>query len=220
VSRYRYPETPRGIGVTTTLTGPERVFRFRIAKRVANAGVVITQLGRGSAVEPRIVAGRDENRLTGYAGLPVNHNPYMDEFREPLGAAAVLSPALGEYAVAFDSATRAGAGAFTFRYWVDDVTPPTVRLRSRNVARGTPLTVAVTDAGAGIYPGSIRVVIDGSSVRATLRGKRLSIPTRSLSAGSHRLRVRVSDYQESKNTENVARILPNTRWMTATFRVR
>ena len=38
--------------------------------------------------------------------------------------------------------------------------------------------------------------------------------------GSHRLRLRVSDYQESKNTENVARILPNTRWLTATFRVR
>ena len=33
-------------------------------------------------------------------------------------------------------------------------------------------------------------------------------------------RVRISDYQESKNTENVARILPNTRWLTATFRVR
>jgi hypothetical protein len=30
----------------------------------------------------------------------------------------------------------------------------------------------------------------------------------------------VSDVQESKNTENVARILPNTRWLTATFRVR
>ena len=43
VSRYRYPEAPSGIGVTTTLRGPERVFRFRIAKRVANAGVVITQ---------------------------------------------------------------------------------------------------------------------------------------------------------------------------------
>ena len=32
VSRYRYPETPRGIGVTTALNGPERVFRFRIAE--------------------------------------------------------------------------------------------------------------------------------------------------------------------------------------------
>ena len=220
VTRYRYPETPRGIGVTTTLNGPERVYRFRITSSAANAGVVITQLGRGSAVEPRIVAGLDENRLTGYAGLPLNHNPYMDEFREGVAAAAVLSPARGDYAVAFDSATRSGAGAFTFRFWVDDVTPPTVRLRTRNVRRGVPVSVSVTDAGAGVYPQSIRVSIDGTSARATLRGGRLSIPTSSLSAGAHRLRVRVSDFQESKNTENVARILPNTRWMTATFRVR
>ena len=220
VSRYRYPETPRGIGVTTVLNGPERVFRFRIAKAVANAGVVVTQLGRRSIVEPRIVAGVDENRLAGYAGLPVNHNPYMDEFREGVGAAAVLSPARGDYAVVFDSATRAGAGAFTFRFWVNDVTPPTVRLRTRNVARGTPLGVSLVDAGSGIYPQSIRVFVDGSSTRATLRGGLLSIPTGSLGAGAHRLRVRASDFQESKNTENVARILPNTRWMTARFTVR
>jgi subtilisin family serine protease len=220
VSRYRYPETPRGVGVTTTLNGPERVFRFRIGTRVANAGVVVTQLGRGSEVEPRIVAALDENRLTGYAGLPVNHNPYMDEFREPVRAAAVLSPARGEYAVAFDSASRAGAGAFRFRFWIDDVTPPRVRLQTRSVRRGSPLSVSVTDAGAGVYPQSIRVSVDGSSTRTTLRGARLSIPTSSLGAGAHRLRVRVSDFQESKNTENVARILPNTRWITATFTVR
>jgi hypothetical protein len=80
--------------------------------------------------------------------------------------------------------------------------------------------VSVTDAGAGVYPQSIRVSVDGSSTRTTLRGARLSIPTSSLGAGAHRLRVRVSDFQESKNTENVARILPNTRWITATFTVR
>jgi len=34
------------------------------------------------------------------------------------------------------------------------------------------------------------------------------------------LRLRVSDYQETKNTESVARILPNTRTLTTTFRVR
>jgi subtilisin family serine protease len=220
VSRYRYPETPSGIGVTTTLRGPERLFRFRIAGRVANAGVVVTQLGRGANVEPRVVAGLDENRLTGYAGLPVNHNPYLDEFREPVRAAAVLSPARGEYAVVFDSPERAGAGRFTFRFWVNDVTPPTARLRTRRVARGRPVLVSVTDAGAGIYPQSVRVLVDGSSSRATLSGGLLSIPTGSLSAGAHRLRVRVSDFQESKNTENVARILPNTRWLTATFTVR
>ncbi len=218
VSRYRYPETPRGVGVTTTLRGPERVFRFRIAKRVANAGVVITQLGLGSRVEPRIVAGLDENRLTGYAGLPVNHNPYMDEFREPLLAAGVLSPSPGAYAVVFDSAARPGAGAFTFRYWVNDVTPPSVRVRTRNVTHGRPFLVSATDAGAGVYPESIRVAVDGTSVRWTLRGRLISIPTSGLSSGTHRLRIRVADYQEAKNTENVARILPNTR--TASFTVR
>ena len=89
----------------------------------------MTQRGRGSRVEPRIVAGLDENRLTGYAALPVNHNPYMDEFQDGVLAAGALSPVPGDYAVVFDSASRAGAGTFRFRYWVDDVTPPTLRVR-------------------------------------------------------------------------------------------
>jgi subtilisin family serine protease len=220
VSRYRYPESPSGVGVATTLRGPERVFRFRVTKRVANAGVVVTRLGRGCNVEPRIVAGMDENRLTGYAGLPVNHNPYLDEFRDPVRAAAVLAPARGEYAVVFDSPDRAGAGAFTFRYWVDDVTPPAVRLRTRAVSAGRPLLVSAVDSGAGVYPESIRVTVDDRTARWTIRRGVVSISTGGLSLGRHRLRVRVSDFQESKNTENVVRILPNTRFKTATFIVR
>jgi subtilisin family serine protease len=220
VTRYRYPETPDGVGATTILRGPERVFRFRITNRVANAGIVITQIGRGSRVEPRIVAGFDENRLTGYAGLPVNHNPYMDEFRRPVRAAAVLSPARGDYAVVFDSPESASAGRFSFRYWVDDVSAPTLRLRSKTVSGGRPVLVSAVDKGAGIYPESIRVSVDGSTARWTIRGGLISIRTGSLAPGSHRLRMRVSDFQESKNTENVARILPNTRWLTATFTVR
>ena len=82
VSRYRYPETPSGVDVTTSLRGPEQVFRIRVTRRVANFGVVVTKRG-GSRVEPRVVAGLDENRLTGIAGLPVNHNPYLDNFLEP-----------------------------------------------------------------------------------------------------------------------------------------
>ena len=218
VSRYRYPEAPSGVGVTTTLRGPERVFRFRIAKPVANAGVVITQ--QRNRVEPRLVAALDENRLTGYAGLPVNRNPYMEDFHESVLAAGVLSPLPGEYAAVFDSAARGGAGAFTFRYWVNDVKPPVLRLRTRSVVAGEPVLVSATDAGAGVYPESIRIAVDGTSRSGTLRGALLSISTAGLSAGTHRLRLRVSDYQESKNTENVARILPNTRWLTATFTIR
>jgi len=219
VSRYRYPESPGEIGVTTTLRGPERVFRLRLTSSAANFGVVVTQRGRESRVEPRVVAGLDENRLTGYAGLPVNHNPYMEEFREGVLAAGALSPAPGDYAVVFDSGSRAGAGSFTFRYWVNDVTAPTLRVHTRTVARGASLLVSAIDRGAGVYPQSIVASIDGSRVAATLRGAVIAIPTGRLSVGKHRLRLRASDYQESKNTENVARILPNTRTATFTFRV-
>ena len=106
VSRYRYPESPRGLGVTTVLRGPERVYRIALTRRVANFGVVVLQRGRDSRVEPRVVTGLDENRLTGYAGLPVAHNPYLEEFRVPVLAAGALSPALGVYAIVFDSAGR------------------------------------------------------------------------------------------------------------------
>jgi len=220
VTRYRYPENPRGIGVTTVLSGPERVYRIRLAKRVANFGVVITQRAPGSRVEPRVVAGIDENRLTGYAGLPVAHNPYLEDFRASVLAAGALSPLPGEYAVVFDSATRAGAGGFTFRFWVNDVTPPTLRLRTRAVARGDPLLVAVTDAGSGVYGNSISALVDGRRVSPTLLRGLIRVHTGLLSPGKHRLRLRVSDYQETKNTENVARILPNTRTLTATVTVR
>ena len=220
VSRYRYPESPGGIGVTTTLRGPERVFALHLSRRVANFGVVVIQRGRSSRVEPRVVAGLDENRLTGYAGLPVNHNPYMEEFREGLLSAGALSPAPGEYAVVFDSSTRSGAGAFSFRYWVNDVTPPVLRVQARTVARGKPLRVSANDAGAGVYRDSIRASIDGSRVQARLHSGVIAFSTSGLAPGGHRLRLRVSDYQEAKNTENVGPILPNTRTLRITFRVR
>jgi subtilisin family serine protease len=221
VTRYRYPETPSGIGVTTVLRGPERVFRIHLTKRVANLGVVVvTQRGRGSRVEPRIVAGMDENRLTGYAALPINHNPYMELFQARVPAAAALSPVPGDYAVVFDSASRRGAGKFTFRYWVNDVTPPTLRVRARTVRAGQPLTVVAVDTGSGVYPDSIVASVDGEVAQERYHSGFISVSTRALTPGKHHLRLRVSDYQESKNTENVQRILPNTRWLTATFRVR
>ena len=220
VSRYRYPETPRGIGVTTTLRGPERVFRLRISKRVANFGVVVTRRSPGSHVEPRVVSGLDEDRLTGYAGLPVNHNPYTDRFDAGLLAAGALSPAPGDYAVVFDSATRAGAGPFVFRYWVNDVTPPTLRVRTHHLRSGSPVLVAASDAGAGVDPGSIQAAVDGSIVGVRFHHGVVSVSTPGLAAGAHRLRLRVSDYQEAKNTENVGPILPNTRWLTTTFETR
>jgi hypothetical protein len=220
VTSYRYPENPRGVGVTTVLRGPEQVFRFPLTRAAANFGVVVTQQAPGVRVEPRIVTRMDENRLTGYAGLPMHHNPYLDGFRSPVPAAGALSPSAGDYAIVFDSGTPAGAGRFRFRLWVNDVAPPTLRVRSRSVPRGAELLVGATDAGSGVYPASIRVRVDGSSATYLLRRGVIRIPTDRLDAGRHRLEIRVSDYQETKNTENVRRILPNTRTLTTTFTVR
>jgi subtilisin family serine protease len=220
VSRYRYPENPSGLGVTTVLAGPEAVYRVLVSKRIANFGVVVTRQGTGSSIEPRVVRGLDANRLTGYAGLPVDHNPYLSSFRESVLAAGALSPAPGEYAVVFDSGTRAGAGAFTFRFWTNDVTPPTARLRATSVRQGKPFVVAVRDVGSGVYPESLRVSLDGREVDATVRGGLVRVASGRLEPGRHRLRLRISDYQEAKNTENVAGILPNTRTLVASITIR
>ena len=221
VSRYRYPDNPSGIGVPTVLTGPEAVYRVRILRRIANFGVVITRRASGVQVEPRVVSGQDENRLTGYAGLPFARNPYLDNgYFSRVLAAGALSPAPGVYSVVFDSKTRSGAGRFRFRFWVNDVTPPTLRLRTPSVPRGQDVTIAATDAGSGVSPDDVLASVDGRTVSARFRAGVVVVRTRDLTVGTHRLRLQVSDYQETKNTENVARILPNTRILTTTITIR
>ncbi len=211
VTTYRYPQVPPGGAVTARLAGPERVFRVRLTRNVANFGVAITSRGRGVRVEPRVVAAGDESRLMGVASLPVNTNPYLAAFGEPTLAAGVLRPPPGVYDVVFDSKDAAGAGRFTFRYWVDDVTPPTVRPLTRSVPRGREIRFRLTDAGSGVDPASLQVTVDGRWQDASFSGTLLRIATRGMRPGRHVVRVRVSDYQETRNDENVARILPNTR---------
>jgi hypothetical protein len=181
---------------------------------------VITRRGPGSKVEPRVVAGGDENRLTGYVALPLNHNPYVAEFGEPVLAAAAVRPAPGTYHVVFDSPTKVGAGTYRFRFWIDDVTPPRATLLSRATRSGDPFRVRVQDAGSGVDPGSIRARLDGRTVTAHLRGSEIRIATGGLAPGRHRLRVELADYQETRNDENVTRILPNTRVLSARVTVR
>ena len=82
------------------------------------------------------------------------------------------------------------------------------------------MLVAATDAGSGVNPDLVSAAVDGRAATSELRAGVVRISTSELEPGRHRLRLRVSDYQETKNTENVARILPNTRTLTATFTVR
>ena len=60
------------------------------------------------AVEPRIVRGDDENRLAGYAALPLDLNPYRSALGDVRQIAGVVLPATGTYEVVFDSTASSG----------------------------------------------------------------------------------------------------------------
>jgi hypothetical protein len=223
VSAYRYPENPSGSGVDRILRGPEQVFRVRLRRPAANLGVAILGRGRGVRVQPRIVIGGDENRLAGATALPLYANPYLPSFLEPGPVAGVIRPAAGTYDIVFDSTTPQGAGRFSFRLWVDDQQPPRIRpLRGMQPAGGF-LSFSVSDSGSGVDPRSIFASVDGrgrTPEYARVGGRVIvRVPIGRVSSGRHRLRLQVSDHQESKNMENALRILPNTRVLETTFRV-
>jgi subtilisin family serine protease len=220
VEAYRYPEVSPSGPVSARLAGPEQVFAVRLLRPVANFGVVVLSRGRGSRVEPRVVVAGDEDRLTGYAALPLNHNPYVDEFGDPSPVAGAVRPRAGLYHVVFDSPGRSGAGPFRFRFWVDDGIPPSARLAGRTVRAGEPVEARVADTGSGIDPTSLEATFDGRETTVRLRGASVRIGTIGLAPGRHRLRLQLSDYQETRNNENVTRILPNTRVVSAWVTVR
>jgi len=214
VTTYRYPEGVAGVG----LPGPEQVFALNLKKPVANFGVRIVSQGGGVTVTPRVVRGGDENRLTGYVGLPIDLNPYRDEFSEQAAIAGAILPSRGKYDIVFDSPGRSAAGKFTFRLWINDATPPTVKLRGYS---GGVVKLGVSDAGAGVDSRSLRAFVDGGAATSptTFNKGVVSVKTGSLAAGKHTIELLVSDYQEAKNMEDVAQILPNTRDFTASFTV-
>jgi hypothetical protein len=205
VSSYRFPT-----GTDATYPGPESVYRVTITKPVANFGVAVLS---GDAV-PHVTFAGDENHLVGYPGLPVTLNPYAAGYGETRPIAGAILPTPGTYDIVFDTRSANGAGPFTFRYWVGDTTPPRIAVTSP--AKRT-IAVTATDAGAGVDPQSVSVTIDGRRSIGRKSGGALLF---SVAAGSHKVTVSASDYQEAKNMEDVVKILPNTAKTTRTVVVR
>ena len=203
ISTYRYPT-----GGDVAYPGPERAYLVRLTSRPANFGAV-TLTGRAV---PHVVFDGGGNRLVGYAGLPTDLNPYRSLFGRALPVAGAVLPAPGTYDLVFDTRSAARAGAFTFRWWVNDVTPPRLRVTSRVGG----ITVAATDAGSGVDASSLVATLDGAAITPQFSQGAFHIHAR---RGSHRLALRVSDYQESKNMEDVPPILPNTATLRVTVRV-
>jgi hypothetical protein len=219
VSSYRYPVRGLANGVPTRLGGPEQVFRFTLRRRVANFGVVVVSRAAPTHVSPRLVAGNDENRIVGYTGIPANLNPYQDFGRAEPAVGAVL-PDPGVYDFVFDTPTGKTPGAFTFRFWINDTTPPSIRLLDRTTVVGRPIRFAIRDSGSGVDPSSLRVKVGSASGRFTYTHGVLSIPTSSLGTGQRHVTVTASDYQETKNMEDVGPVLPNTRVLATTVTLR
>jgi subtilisin family serine protease len=204
VDRYRYPT-----GGDTSYPGPEVVYRVTLKHPAANFGVAVVS---GDAV-PHVTYAGDEDHLVGYTGLPENLNPYFTTFGDRRQIAGMVLPAAGTYDVVFDTRSRADAGPFTFRYWSNDTTPPTLRL-----LRAPPKTIIVSaaDAGAGVDPQSISVRLDNNKLPVNYAAGEIVIHA---SPGRHTLVVSVSDYQEAKNMEDVAPVAPNTATLTKTVLV-
>lgn len=218
VSTYRYPESSVAAAMPLDLSGPEQVFRFTVTKPVANFGAVVVSRASGVRVSPRLVHAGDENRLVGQPGLPANINPYQGYGRTTPAVGAIL-PVPGTYDVVFDTPSRGKPGRFTFRVWVNDTTPPSVRLLTPSLARGRPIRFAVADSGSGIDPASILAKVDGNATTA-LYSRGIVTLGRRLTAGTHHVVLSVADYQETKNMEDVGPILPNTRVVQTTVFVR
>jgi hypothetical protein len=221
VSSYRYPSDAAELGVRVRLPGPEQVFRFVLRHPAVNAGAVVTSEAPGVHVSPRLVRAGNEDLLTGEAGLPLRIDPYEDGFYALEPAVGVFRPLAGAYDLVFDTASRRFAGPFTFRFWVNDTTPPSARLLTRAVSAGSPLLLKVSDRGSGVDPQSMFATVDGRFRSVLYRPSTgiASVLTAGLKRGSHRLVFTVADYQETKNTEDGARTLPNTRRLAATVRI-
>src|SRR5262249_14625411 len=112
---------------------------------------------------------------------------------------------------------RSQAGPFTFRLWINDTAPPTVKLLASSPSK---LVLSVTDDGSGGDATSIAVRVDGSRRPATYAGGQVSVSGDGLSGGKHTLELTVSDIQETKNMESFGDPLPNTRVYRASFTVK
>jgi hypothetical protein len=220
VSCYRYPANPAPLAIPPCLRGPEQVFRVVLRRPAANFGVAVLARARGVRVHPRVTRAGNESRLTGYAGLPLNLNPYLASFQSPSPTAGAVRPDAGAYDVVFDTSARRFAGKFSFRFWIGDTKPPRIRLLTPRVGRGAVVRVAVTDAGSGVDPSTLRATLDGSPAPVRYRSGRFLLATRGVGRGRHVLVLRASDYQEAKNMENSGPILPNTANRRLAFVVR
>jgi subtilisin family serine protease len=236
VATYRYPAAPFGNQPDTPAMnedGAEVVYSTTLLKKAVNAGVSVVAKSSGAQIDPWYLGAKDESAVQGFAGTPVDVNELTYDYQTAVGAAGAAYPGAGTYYVSVDSGrgrfTGASlAGSFVLRSWVDDLTPPSLRLLTTRVTAGRPTIVFRSlDTQSGVDPQSLTLGYDGAllavgSYDPTTGLAVFPLPASvpALKAGTKNLRMLSSDFQETKNVDTSGRsLMPNTRTGSASLRV-
>jgi hypothetical protein len=232
VSRYCCPSEPFGppptyTGAPMNEDGSEHLYYTDITQPVVNFGVSLLASSSGALIDPFVLGSKDENDVQGYTGTPTNVNALTFDANLDIGAAGVQFPRLQRFFVAVDSradefTNRSQKGRYVLNSWLNDLTPPAVRVLTKRVTAGRPLIVAqAVDLGSGVDPLSLVINYNRALVAASLYDPVsglivFGIPSAApkFKPGKTRAIVLASDYQESKNVNTVGdELMPNTAFL-------
>ncbi len=241
VSQFAFPSWPFGpppnyTGVPYTEPGAEDLYTIQIASPAINFGVSVLAQSAGSEIDPFVLGSKNENDVQGYAGLPVNVNGLMYDYRADIEAAGAAFPLAKRYYVAVDSGSdvftgKSLPGRYVLRAWIDDLRPPAVKLITTRLAAGRPTIVAVvTDSQSGVDPLSLvfnynNNVLLGASAYDPGTGLVLFLipsnaPKMKAAKKKKSAILVASDNQETKNVNTIgANVLPNTTYRLARLSV-
>jgi subtilisin family serine protease len=229
-STYRYPAGPYDPSLSTLTTpthedGGEDLYVFHLNDAAVNLGVSVLAQD-GGVIDPFILGAPDENTVQGYAGTPFDVNAFTFDFLAPVEAAASDFPRQKAYYVAVDSPRdsftgKLLSGRYLLNAWVNDVTPPAVKVLTTRVAAGRPtLAVQALDGGSGVDPFSLVLAYRGVLIGAALYdpGTGLAlfpIPSQAppIPAAKMPATAVAYDYQETKNVDQAGdNVLPNSTY--------
>ncbi|MDX6426770.1 MAG: hypothetical protein QOD52_2175, partial [Gaiellaceae bacterium] len=231
VSVYCCPTAPFGpppnyTGPTMNEDGAEHLYSVDITQPIVNFGVSVLASSAGALIDPFVLGSKDENDVQGYAGIPTDVNALTFDANIDVGAAGVQFPVLQRFYVSVDSradpfTNKSQKGTYLLNAWINDLTPPSVRVFTTRVTAGRPLIVArAVDSGAGVDPLSLVINYSGALVGASdydpLTGLVVfGIPSAAppFKAGKRNMTLMASDYQEAKNINTIGNdIYPNSRF--------
>jgi len=231
VSTYCCPAAPFGppptyTGPTMNEDGAEHLYYTDLDQPVVNFGVSVLASSGGALIDPFVLGSKNENDVQGYAGIPTDVNALTFDANIDVGAAGVQFPRIQRFYVAVDSradefTNKSQKGKYLLNAWINDVTPPAVRVLTTRVTAGRPLIIAeAVDLQSGVDPLSLVFAYGGVLIGASAYDPSsglviFGLPPQApkLKAGKRRAIVVASDYQEAKNINTVGNeIMPNTQY--------